>query len=122
YAVAALPAGGGFARLRSRAGALCTLLAVALALIAATPYAYLEPRAAGADSRWASYLGPYPSSIDDTGRALRARGGYLREQLVMQTLGRGDAKAARTLLAAGDVTTGTLRVALPLLAGLEGRP
>ncbi|HWQ12274.1 MAG TPA: glycosyltransferase family 39 protein, partial [Roseiflexaceae bacterium] len=38
-------------------------LAALLWLAAATPHAYLEPRGPGEDSRWASYLGPYPSSL-----------------------------------------------------------
>lgn len=52
---------------------LCAVLACLLWLAAATPHAYLEPRAAGADSRWASYLGPYPSSLAITGIAIAAR-------------------------------------------------
>ncbi|MFN3374023.1 MAG: glycosyltransferase family 39 protein, partial [Chloroflexus sp.] len=42
---------------------LYALFAFVLWLIAATPYAYLEPLAPGAPSRWASYFGPYPSAL-----------------------------------------------------------
>jgi hypothetical protein len=97
-------------------------LAGLLALIAATPYAYLEPRPNGADSRWASYLGPYPSSIVATGIAWRSRPGYLIEQRVMRALGSGDAATARALLARSEVMSGTLQIARPLLAALDGRP
>jgi hypothetical protein len=48
-------------------------LAMLLLLVAATPYAYLEPRALGAASKWASYLGPYPSSVASAAIAWRAR-------------------------------------------------
>jgi hypothetical protein len=120
YALARLP--GGWGALRSRYGGLCAALAGLLLLIAATPYAYLEPRAPGADSRWASYLGPYPSSLADTLMAWRARPGYLREQQVMHALGTGDATAARELLGQADVTSHTLALARPLLAGLDGQP
>jgi 4-amino-4-deoxy-L-arabinose transferase-like glycosyltransferase len=120
YALSALP-GGGWRALRSRYGAACLALAALLGLIAATPYAYLEPRSNGQDSRWASYLGPYPSSIVATGIAWQSRPGYLIEQQVMTALGNGDSAAARALLERGDATSSTLRIARPLLAGLEGR-
>lgn len=119
YALAALP-GGGWRALRSRYGVICAALALLLALVAATPYAYLEPRPNGEDSRWASYLGPYPSSIATTGIAWRTRPGYLIEQQVGRTLGSGDAASARALLASSAVTSGTLQIAQPLLDGLEG--
>jgi hypothetical protein len=120
YALAALPRG--WRALRSRYGIMCAVLAGLLALVATTPYAYLEPRPNDADSRWASYLGPYPSSIAATGIAWRTRPGYLIEQHVMRALGSGDAAAVRALLASDDVTSGTLAIARPLLAGLEGQP
>jgi len=119
YALAALP--GGWRALRSRYGVMCAALAVLLALVAATPYAYLEPRPNGEDSHWASYFGPYPSSIAATRIAWQARPGYLIDQQLMHALGSGDAVTARTLLARSDVLSGTLQIARPLLAGLEGR-
>jgi hypothetical protein len=121
YALAELPHSG-WRILRSRYGAACAVLAGLLALVAATPYAYLEPRPNGADSRWASYLGPYPSSIAATAISWRARPGYQAEQQVMRALGSGDAASARELLAGSDVTSSTVEIAQPLLAGLEGRP
>ena len=120
YALASVPSG--WRALRSRYGSMCAVLAALLALVAATPYAYLEPRPDGADSRWASYLGPYPSSIAATGIGWRMRPGYLIEQQVMRALGSGDTVAARALLTRSDATSGTLEIAQPLLAGLEGRP
>jgi hypothetical protein len=120
YALAAL-LGGGWRALRSRYGVVCAALAGLLALAAATPYAYLEPRPNGEDSRWASYLGPYPSSIAATGIAWRSRPGYLIDQRVMHALGSGDAASARALVQSSDVMSGTLQIGLPLLAGLEGR-
>jgi hypothetical protein len=119
YALAALP--GGWRGLRSRYGAVCVALAGLLALIAATPYAYLEPRAGGEQSRWASYLGPYPSSLAATGIAWQSRPDFLAERQVMRALGAGDAAAARALLEDGDVAGAARQIALPLLAGLEGR-
>jgi hypothetical protein len=55
--------------LRTRYGIACGALAGLLTLVAAAPYAYLEPRPHGSDSQWASYLGPYPSSLAITGIA-----------------------------------------------------
>jgi hypothetical protein len=121
YALAAVP-GGGWRALRSRYGIMCVALAGLLALVAATPYAALEPRPNGADSRWASYLGPYPSSIAATGIGWRMRPGYLIEQQVARALGSGDAASARALLARSDAMSSTLEIARPLLAGLEGQP
>jgi hypothetical protein len=120
YALAALP--GGWRALQSRYGIVCAALAGLLALVAATPYAYLEPRPNDTVSRWASYLGPYPSSIAATRIAWRLRPGYLIEQQMMRALGSGDVAAARALVQRSDVTSHTLGIALPLLAGLEGRP
>jgi hypothetical protein len=121
YALVALPHGG-WRALRSRYGLVCIAVAALLALIAIAPYAYLEPRRDAQASRWASYLGPYPSSLDATIKAWQARPGYLREQQVMRALGSGDAATARALLSSSDVATHTLRIAPPLLAGLDGRP
>jgi hypothetical protein len=120
YALAALPSG--WRALRSRYGLLCVALAGLLALVAATPYAYLEPRQNAGDSRWASYFGPYPSSIAASVVAWRARPGYLLEQQVLRALGSGDAAGARALVRRSDVTSHTLAIALPLLEGLTAQP
>jgi hypothetical protein len=119
YALAALP-GCGWRALRSHYGVACAALAGLLALVAATPYAYLESRPNGEDSHWASYFGPYPSSIAATGIGWRSRPGYLIDQRVMRALGSGDAASARALLSSSDIMSGTLQIARPLLAGLEG--
>jgi hypothetical protein len=97
-------------------------LALLLALIAGTPYAYLEPRPAGADSDWASYLGPYPSSLASSIIAWNARPAYRIEQQVQAALQRGDAAEVRALLATGAVPPYVEAVARPLLAGLAGEP
>jgi hypothetical protein len=120
YALAALPRG--WHALHTRYGGLCVTLAALLFLVAATPYAYLERRAPGAASQWASYLGPYPSSVDDTWRALWARPAYLREQQVMRALGQGDIATTEALLEQPDLTSHTLALAQPLLAGLNNQP
>ena len=97
-------------------------LALLLALIAGTPYAYLEPRPAGADSDWASYLGPYPASLASSIIAWNARPAYRIEQQVRAALHRGDAAEVRALLATGAVPPYVEAVARPLLAGLAGEP
>ncbi len=108
--------------LRTRYGAACGALAGLLWLVAASPHAYLEPRPAGADSRWASYLGPYPSSLANSARAWAARPSYLREQELANALGSGDVAAVRVALAAPDLPPYAAAVGAPLLDGLEGRP
>jgi len=118
-AVAALPRWGG---LRTRYGLACAALAALLWLVAATPYAYLEPRAAGAPSRWASYLGPYPSSLDSTATGLAARPGFLAERRLSAALGAGDIAAARAALADPALPAWSAAVGAPLLDGLEGAP
>ncbi len=97
-------------------------LALLLALIAGTPYAYLEPRPAGADSHWASYLGPYPSSLASSIIAWNTRPAYRIEQQVQAALHRGDAAEVRALLATGAVPPYVEAVARPLVAGLAGEP
>ncbi len=94
------------------------LLAAVLWVVALAPYAYLQDPPAS----WASYLGPYPSSAVNTHMAVQARPTYLHDQQVIAALGRGDASAARDLLAerAPGYTVG--RLAPPLLAGLTGDP
>lgn len=113
---------GGWRGLRGSYGMACALLAGLLALIAIAPHAYLEPRPPGADARWSSYLGPYPSSLSNTQIAWASRTGYLREQALMNALGRGDGAAARELLATPDLPPYSRAVAEPLLAGLAGDP
>jgi 4-amino-4-deoxy-L-arabinose transferase-like glycosyltransferase len=95
------------------------VLALLLALVAWSPYAYLqEPPASRA-----SYLGPYPSSLRNTQIALAQRPTYLHQQQLIEALGAGDADAARALLAAYDDLPPHIRaLALPLLEGLEGNP
>ncbi len=119
YALASLPRWG---NLRTRYGAACAALAGLLLLVAGTPYAYLEPRAPGAPSRWASYLGPYPSSLSSTWLALGARPGYEAEQYLAAALSTGDVAAAHEALGAADLPDYAAAVGSPLLAGLEGRP
>jgi 4-amino-4-deoxy-L-arabinose transferase-like glycosyltransferase len=115
------------------------VLAALLAVVALTPYAYLQAPPAA----WSSYLGPYPSSLCNTAIAWDARSTFLREQRLIAALGRGDAAAARAILAANEppaqamqhtfctdqliinrdsIPRHTLRLALPLLEGLAGDP
>lgn len=108
--------------LRTRYGAACAALAGALLLVAASPHAYLEPRAPGQDSRWASYLGPYPSSLASSLRALAAREGFLLEQRLGAALGAGDRVGARATLLEPALPPYAAAVGRPLLDGLEGRP
>lgn len=120
YALTRLPRD--WRALRTPYGLACTTLAALLALLAIAPHAYLEPRPPGADARWSSYLGPYPSSLTNTQIAWATRPAYLREEELRAALGRGDAATAQALLAEGHLPDYTRAVALPLLAGLEGRP
>ena len=94
YALVRLP---GVARSwwRSPAGLTAGIIALALLLVAATPYAYVEPRAPGADAQSASYLGPYPSSIDSTFKALTARPDFLRQEQMRLALREGDVATAQ---------------------------
>ncbi|WP_129628108.1 hypothetical protein [Candidatus Oscillochloris fontis] len=100
----------------------CAALALLLGLIATAPYAYLEPRAADAASRWASYLGPYPSSLENTRIALRTRPAYLAEQRLASALGSGDVVAAAAALNDPALPAYAVGVGAPLLAGLQGDP
>lgn len=86
YALALLPAR--MLRVRPLAAGVAALLF----LLAATPYAYLEP--GRGDSAWASYLGRYPSSAASTGLALAARDGYLAQERMRLALRAGDGAAA----------------------------
>jgi hypothetical protein len=112
---------GGWRQLLARGGRMWSVVAVVLLLLAATPYAYLEPRAPDAPSRWASYLGPYPSSLADSVLAWQRRPAYLATRQLQTALHAGDAATARSIIASGDVLSYTLRFAQPLLLGAEGR-
>lgn len=94
------------------------VLALLLATVAITPYAYLQ----SPPSSWASYLGPYPSSLEATRIAWKSRPTGVQVQHLIEALGRGDAAQARSLIEGGGIPSDTLRLALPLLAGLEGHP
>ncbi len=118
YALAALPRG--WRALRTRYGGSCAALAGLLFLVAATPYAYMEPRARGADSQWASYLGPYPSSLAITQLALDTRSNYLRAEQFRAALQAGQLDGAREILQSGDlaaIRTDGIAAGMPTLAG-----
>jgi hypothetical protein len=87
--------------LRSPQGVALSVVAALLALVATAPYAYVfaEPRSAAL----ASYLGPFPSSVDSTGRALVSQGAYARTQQFRQALAEGDAAAAEAILRSGEL-------------------
>jgi hypothetical protein len=89
-------------------------------LVAATPYAYLEPRAPTADSRWASYLGPYPSSLAITGIALAARPRYQHDLQFQAALQHNDLTEAARLLQAGQLGRDTSRLGPAMLAARQG--
>jgi hypothetical protein len=95
-----------------------TLLALLLALLALTPYAYLKP----APSPWASYLGPYPSSLEATRIAWETRPLRLATEQARQALHNGDVERAEALISSGRLPHYTLDVAQPLLRGLQGNP
>ena len=107
--------------LRSRSGLAWGALALTLGLLAATPYAYLLPLNERGESPWASYLGPYPSSFEDTAMALAARPAYLHSEQLRAALRTGDAAAARALLASGPLTPDAARFGPPLLQALDGQ-
>ena len=103
-------------------GRIGAALAGLLFMLAASPYAYLQPRAAGQPATWASYLGPYPSSLANTQLALATRAGYLREQELGTALGSANLAAARATLTAPDLPAYAAAVGRPLLTALEGDP
>jgi 4-amino-4-deoxy-L-arabinose transferase-like glycosyltransferase len=121
YALACLRAGG-WKRLRHRYGIACSVLALLLGLIATTPYAYAEPLQPGQASRLASYLGPYPSSLEATRQALASRPAYQAEQALAAALGRGDPMAVQTALVAPMLPPYAAAIGEPLLDGLRGQP
>jgi hypothetical protein len=100
---------------------LCGILALLLFLVAATPHAYLEPLAPGADSRWASYLGPYPSSLAISGIALAARPRYQNDLRFQAALQQGQFATAAQILADGEIGLDTRRIGSALLAARQGQ-
>jgi 4-amino-4-deoxy-L-arabinose transferase-like glycosyltransferase len=121
-ALAALLRGSWGKALRTRYGTACATLGALLWLVAATPYAYLEPRAPGAASEWASFFGPYPSSITATQLAIATHPGFLAEERLARALSSGDPAAARAALADPALPAYSRAIGAPLLDGLEGRP
>ena len=101
--------------------ALNLILAGLLFLIASTPYAYFEARAPGADSHWASYLGPYPSSLDISGKALQARTAYQADQRFAQALAQGDFEQAELLLQSGTLGFELRRLGPAILRAYQGQ-
>lgn len=104
-----------------RYGIACGVLAGLLTLVAATPYAYLEPRPQGSDSQWASYLGPYPSSLAITGIAIAARPRALDDARFLAALQTGNIAAAETILYTGTPGRDTERLGAALIAAHRGR-
>lgn len=107
--------------LRTRYGIACSTLAALLSLIAAAPHAYLEPVPPGRDSRWASYLGPYPSSLSITGIAIAARPLALDDERFLRALQSGDFAAAERILLHGTPGRDTARLGAALIVAHQGR-
>ncbi|MDW8148867.1 MAG: hypothetical protein RMJ48_21525 [Roseiflexaceae bacterium] len=107
--------------LRTGYGLACGVLAGALTLIAASPYAYLEPRPPGSNSQWASYLGPYPSSLAITGMAIAARPFAQDDARFLAALRAGDFAAAESILRHGTPGRDTARLGAALIAAHQGR-
>ncbi|WP_298817300.1 glycosyltransferase family 39 protein [Chloroflexus sp.] len=97
-------------------------LALVLWLIAATPYAYLEPRAPEAPSRWASYFGPYPSAIAAARLAWDSRKHYEAVERLESAFTRNDLAAMTTALADPDLPAYASAFGAPLLAARQGQP
>ncbi|MDZ4717199.1 MAG: glycosyltransferase family 39 protein [Roseiflexaceae bacterium] len=100
---------------------LCTTLALLLFLVAATPQAYLEPRAPGADSQSASYLGPYPSSLAITGIAIAARPRYENDLRFKAALQHGQFDTAAHMLTESELGLDTRRIGPALVAAQRGQ-
>ncbi len=107
--------------IRTRYGVACSVLAGLLTLIAVSPHAYLEPRPSGSDSQWASYLGPYPSSLAITGIALAARPFALDDARFLKALQSGDIAIAEDILRNGTPGRATARLGAALIAAHQGR-
>lgn len=97
------------------------VLAAVLWLVAATPYAYLEPLPANTDSRWASYLGFYPSSLASTRLALANRERFLRGEALRTASSADDSARAQALLAAGGLDRRDERAGYVALLASQGR-
>lgn len=126
YAVVTVRGGGGYV-MRSWFGRLCVVLAGVLTLVATTPYAYVWP----GDEGLPSYLGPYPSSVVDTYRALVGQPLYARAEQVRGALREGDVRGAEVGLGSGPLVIARVgkssvvdaaTLARALLAGVAGRP
>jgi 4-amino-4-deoxy-L-arabinose transferase-like glycosyltransferase len=88
------------ALLRSWAGRAWTVLAIALFVIASTPYAYFWPNS----QSMPSYFGPYPSSLANTLISLRERSNYVRMEQAQAALAAKDSAEALALLDQGPLT------------------
>lgn len=89
--------------------------------IVLAPHAYLQ----SPPSSWASYLGPYPSSVEATVLAWKNRPMGVRDQRMIAALHStvwGGAEHARELLAKGGLSKRVETLAPALIAGLEGDP
>jgi 4-amino-4-deoxy-L-arabinose transferase-like glycosyltransferase len=112
---------GEWAALRSRAGLMWGALALALAVLATTPYAYLWSYAGSADPALTpSYLGPDPSSLASTWRALESRPRYLATEQLRLALRNGDLLAADSIIGAGALDPRIATLGRALLAGRRG--
>jgi len=113
------------ARLHGPAGAgwmwATGALAGLLWLVAATPYAYLEPRAPDEPARWASYLGPYPSSLEITRLAIAARPRAEGDRRFAAALREDDFAGAAAALRSGQVSAEVARLGEALIAARAGR-
>jgi hypothetical protein len=113
---------GEWVALRSRAGLAWGALAIALALVATTPYAYLWPRTGSAGQAFTpSYLGPDPSSLASTWRALESRPRYLATEQLRLALRDGDQVAAASIISSGSLDPRIATLGRALLAGRQGR-
>jgi hypothetical protein len=112
---------GEWAALRSRAGLAWGALAIALVMVATTPYAYLWQSAGPADQPAPSYLGPDPSSLASTWRALESRPRYLATERLRLALRDGDLSAADSIVSSGVLDTRIATLGRALLAGRRGR-
>lgn len=91
------------ALLRTTAGKTAAALGAALWIVATAPYAWLLPRNADGSSAYASYFGPYPSSVVATWQAAANRPNWERATALQQALGAGDAPGAAAILQQGPV-------------------
>ncbi|GIV87971.1 MAG: hypothetical protein KatS3mg055_0489 [Chloroflexus sp.] len=106
----------------SRHAQLYAVLAIVLWLVAATPYAYLEPRLPDAPSRWASYFGPYPSALAAAQIAWQRRPQYEAVTRLEAAVAHDDLAAWTQALTDPMVPTYARAVAEPLLAARLGQP